>query len=128
MSERTTPSFVDSPERLRPLRDHILLQPLEWEASKTLAVIRSGRPLRGIVQAIGPGTHPKKYLRNANGQKRAFRYSRHFQRTELQVGDVVELGGLNIYDGAGYRFPEVVVDGIPHLLIQEADVAGVVSL
>lgn len=123
--QRRTPDTLAQGERIRPLRDYILVKPLEWKPSEILTVIRYGRPLRGVVKACGPGTKRKIYHRDEKGQKIGFRYSKHFQPTEVKPGDIVELGGLNIFDGLGYQFPEILIDNEPHLMIQEADVAGI---
>lgn len=45
-----------------------------------------------------------------------------FIRTEVKPGDIVELGGLNVYDGQGYNFPEVVIGTETFLIAQEQDV------
>ena len=50
------------------------------------------------------------------------RQSKYFTPTELKVGDIVELGGLQ-FDG--YLFEQVGIDGVPHVICQEADVAVV---
>jgi len=114
--------FIAPGEKLRPLGDRILVKPLAWDASRTIIAIRQGRPVRGIVKAVGPGCHPKKFQRNDKGQRVSFEYAKRYQPTEVKVGEVVELGGLNIFGGAGYMFPEVIVGGEVHLLCQEADV------
>jgi len=110
---------------LRMLGDRILLKPLEWDASQVIHAIRHGRPVRGEVIAIGPGIHPvSKRTKLADGRQR-IDFAKRFQATEVKPGDVVELGGLNIFDGRGYDFPEVIVDGVKHLIVTERDVAGV---
>lgn len=110
-------------EKLRMLHDRILLKPMDWDASKTIIAIRHGRPVRGVVVAIGPGAHRKKYKAGPKGPRSLMDYSRHFTPTELKVGDIVELGGLNVFDGEGYAFPEVYVGNEKHIVVQEADVA-----
>lgn len=107
---------------LRMLSDRLLLKPLDWDASKTIIAIRYGRPVRGEVIAVGPGHHPIKYKPNAQGKRGLMDYSKRFQRTEVKPGDIVELGGLNQYDGKGYQFTEVIYNGVPHLICQERDV------
>lgn len=111
--------LADRVDQVRMLGDRILLKPLEWQPSKILEVVRYGRTLRGIVMAIGPGHNPIKYR---NGRAK-MDYSRRFRATEVRVGDVVELGGLNIYDGQGYQFPEVLVGNERMLIVTERDVA-----
>jgi co-chaperonin GroES (HSP10) len=107
---------------MRLLSDRILLKPLDWDASKTIIAIRHGRPVRGEVVAVGPGHNQIKYRPNALGKKAKMDYSRHFRPTEVKPGDIVELGGLNAYDGKGFAFTEVIYNGVLHLLCQERDV------
>lgn len=109
--------------QLRMLGDRILLKPLEWDASKIILAIRHGRAVRGVVVAIGPGANPKKYKSGPKGPRSLMDYSKRFQPTELKPGDIVELGGLNIFDGKGYIFPEVLIGTERHIIVQEADVA-----
>ncbi len=116
---------ADHISQVRLLGDRILLRPLDWEPSKIISVIRSGRPLRGEVMAIGPGHYPMKYRKGPKGPKPFMDYSRHFRPTEVKVGDIVELGGLNQFDGKGYQFPEFIVGNETMLVITERDVAAV---
>jgi co-chaperonin GroES (HSP10) len=122
---RKTTETLLAGEYLRPLKDHIVVKPLQWEPSKILEVIRYGRPLRGIVKAVGPGSHFKIYKRNDQGQKTSFRYSKAFRPCDVKVGDIVELGGLNAFDGAGYAFTEILIENESHIVCQEQDVACV---
>lgn len=120
------PTLVcDTVSQFRPLKDCILLRPLKWEPSKILEVVRHGRPLRGEVMAIGPGLNPLKYRKGPKGPKQFMDYSRHFRPTEVRVGDVVEIGGLNQFDGQGYQFTEVIVGNETMLVVTERDVVGV---
>jgi hypothetical protein len=123
--ERSSSTVIPAGHILRPLKDYIVLKPLDWKPSEIIDVIRLGRPLRGLVKAIGPGKYPKIYKRNEQGQKESFRYSKTFRKTEVEPGATVELGGLNIFDGEGYSFPEVLIDNEIHLIVQEDDVVGV---
>lgn len=119
--------IADRPEDVRMLGDRILLKPLKWEPSKILEVVRFGRPLRGKVMAIGKGHNPIKYKPGPKGKKQFMDYSKRFRPTEVRVGDVVELGGLNVFDGEGYKFPEVIVGNETMLICSERDVAMVVE-
>lgn len=119
--------FIPRESTIRPLRDKILLRPLAWEPSKILEVVRHGRPLRGEVIAVGPGSHPTKRKDGPKGPRSLLTYSKRFQPTEVKVGDIVELGGLNIFDGKGYQFTEVMHGTELLLICQEADVVGVVN-
>ena len=121
--DHKTPDFIAAGERIRPLRDRIVVRPLEPEHSDILTIPWLGKPLRGEVIAAGPGSYPKKYKLNAQGHKQSFTYSNHFQPTEVKPGDIVELGGREI---GGYMFPKIWINGIAHVICQEADVCGVI--
>lgn len=115
-----------SVDQVRMIGDRILLKPLKWEPSKILEVVRHGRALRGEVMAIGPGHNPMKYRKERN--KKLMDYSKRFRPTEVRVGDVIELGGLNQFDGKGYDFPEVIVGNERMLICSERDVAVVCEM
>lgn len=115
---------------LRMTGDRILLKPLEWSGEDVhgrgsrILVQRHGRSLRGKVAAIGPGIHPvSKRTKSPDGKQQRVEFSKRFRPTEVKVGDIVELGGLNIFGGNGYDFPEVIVNGERHLIVTERDVA-----
>ena len=111
--------YVQGTETLRPLRDQIVVRPLEWNPSKVLATVTHKRTLRGVVVAVGPGHYPWKYSAD-----RARRWeSKVFQKTQVKVGDTVELGGLEI---DGYSFPQVMIGNERHVICREADVCGVI--
>jgi hypothetical protein len=112
-------------DQIRLLGDRLLLRPLKWQPSKILEVVRFGRALRGEVMAVGPGHNPLKY-RKVNGKK-LMDYSKRFRPTEVKVGDIVELGGLNVFDGEGYQFPEVLVGTERMLICTERDVTIVIE-
>jgi co-chaperonin GroES (HSP10) len=119
--------FIPREATIRPLRDKILVRPLAWEPSKILEVVRHGRPLRGEVIAVGPGSHPKKYKAGPKGPRSLMDYSKYFQPTEVKPGDIVELGGLSTFDGAGYAFTEIVHGTETLLICSENDVCGIVD-
>lgn len=112
---------VRADENIRPLRDNIVLKPLDWDASQVILAVRTGRPVRGQVIAAGPGCYPKIHAKDRS----SFRYSDVFRPTEVEVGDVVELGGLNAYDGRGYVFTEIVWGNDLCIQCSEQDVAVV---
>lgn len=105
---------------IRPLRDQIVIKPLAWEPSKILEVVYRGRTLRGEILAVGPGHYPKKY----NHDRSKSWDSKQFVPTQVKVGDVVELGGLEL---RGYAFDELLWGNQPVVVCREADVTGVVS-
>lgn len=118
--------------KIRLLGDRLLIRPLDWDGEEvhgtSIAVVRHGRPVRGVVVAAGPGRHPfKRKGKTHDGRKVRVEYSKHFQPTEVKVGDTVELGGLNAFDGLGYQFQEIMYEGKKHLIVTERDVAGIVE-
>ncbi len=118
--------------QIRMMGDRILVRPLQWSGEEVhgkdtrIIVERSGRPLRGTVIAVGPGRHPTvRKGKTRDGKHVKVTESKRFQPTEVKVGDVVELGGLNQFDGQGYQFTEVIYNGVRHLICTERDVCGV---
>ena len=112
--------------KLRLLRDRLLVRPLEWLPSRIIATIRHGRPLRGVVETVGPGRLYRRYRPHpTDARKRQYVESKHFIPTEVKPGDVVELGGLNVFDGRGYNFPQVIIGTDRFLICQEQDVCFV---
>lgn len=108
---------------LRMLGDRVLLRPLDPDWKSSLIVIRHGRAVRGEVLAIGPGLHPVSKRVKESPTRQRIEFSRHFRPTQVRVGEIVELGGLNIFDGKGYQFPEVIVNGVNCIIVTERDVA-----
>ena len=110
--------------KLRPLRDQIIVKPLPLKYSKIIDCEYTGKPTRGEVVAVGPGKYANIHERGTRDGKpyHTIRQSKYFTPPELKPGDIVELGGLQI---GGYLFEQVGIDGVPHVICQEADVAVV---
>ncbi len=113
------PTNYISEGSFRPLRDHILVKPLDWEPSKVIKVAGDKRkPLRGRVVAVGPGCFCWRY--NKDRSKRW--ESAVFRPTEVEVGDIVELGGL---ERDGIPFPQLIIGTELHIIAREEDVCGI---
>ena len=123
-----TSSYVSASESIRPLRDQIVLEPLEWEPSKVIRVAYFGRPLRGRVKAIGPGRYELKY-NGPKGKRTKSWLGNCFIPTEVKVGDVVELGGLGLGTNElrGYAFQTFIWGVKEHIICREGDVTMVVE-
>ena len=122
--ERASSDFVPAGHRVRPLRDRVLIKPVDPEHSSALEVVDGNRkPLRARVVAVGPGCRPWRY--NQDRSKRT--ESRVFVPPTVKPGDIVELGSL---ENGSYRydFPPLVIDNELHFLIQEADICCVIEL
>jgi hypothetical protein len=112
--------------KLRLLRDRILVRPLDWNPSSVIQVIRHGRALRGVVESTGPGRYYRRYRPHPTDRnKRQYTERGTFIPMQVKPGDVVELGGLNAFDGLGYNFPQVVIGTETFIIAQEQDVAFV---
>ena|SRR6185437_11404658 len=118
-----TSDLIPESAKIRPLRDQIVVEPLEWRPSQIIDVAYLGKPLRGIVKAVGPGHYPKQYD-GPKGTRTKSWDSKAFLPTEVKVGDVVELGGLEL---GGYLFQTFLWGAKEHVICREADVTGVVG-
>jgi co-chaperonin GroES (HSP10) len=113
--------MIESAKNIRLLGDRILIKPLDWDASKIIVAIRDGRPVRGEVVACGPG----RFETRRNKDRTKLYQTKTWVPMELRPGDIVELGGLNIFDGKGYQFTEILVGTEKHIVCQQADVCCV---
>jgi co-chaperonin GroES (HSP10) len=120
--ERRTPDCIAPGERLRPLRDQIVVKVLPLKLSETIEAEWKGKPVRGTVIACGPGRFPNIYKTGKRDGRdyRTVRESTQFRKTEVKVGDIVELGGQEI---GGYLFTRIDINGEECVLCSEQDVA-----
>lgn len=120
-----SPEMLPAGTRLRPLRDQIVVRPLEWEPSKLIVIAGSQRkPLRGVVVFVGPGERVQRRWKNHEGQVYKIGETGQVIPTEVQPGQTVELGGLEI---DGYAFQQITIGHEVHLMCQEKDIAGIVE-
>jgi co-chaperonin GroES (HSP10) len=115
--------IVGENETIRCRRDYMVVEPLDWIPSKLIIVAYQGEPLRGIVRAIGPGTHPKCY-NGRKGQRTKSWDSKAFRPCDVKVGDTVEFGGLEL---KGFLHPTIVWGSKEMVLCREEDIAGIVE-
>jgi co-chaperonin GroES (HSP10) len=118
--DRKRVDIIPKEATIRPLRDQIVIKPLPWQPSKIIDVVYQGKTLRGEVLAVGPGHYRKQYNRDRSKSWE----SKQFTPCEVKVGDIVELGGLEI---RGYSFDELLWGDQPIVICREADVTGVVT-
>jgi len=119
-----TNTRVSADKAIRPLRDQIVVEPLNVVLSSVIVTHEDTQPLRGIVKAVGPGHYPKMYDHPDKHRRTKMWDSEVFQPTTVQVGDVVELGG---YGHKGYSFQTFYWGDVKHLICSERDVSGVVD-
>ncbi len=119
-------TWIRADEQIRPLRDQIVIEPLPLDLNTSLEVVYRGKPVRGIIRAVGPGLHPIKYLdsrgnpTHKRGDRKTRILSRHFRPCDVKVGDVVDIGGLEL---GGYLFPLIRWGDMDVVICREEDVA-----
>lgn len=115
---------IPADAKLRPLRDQIIVEPLNRVHSHLIVTHEDMKPVRGIVKAVGPGHYPKKYDSDEKHKRTRMWDSDVFQPTTVKVGDVVELGGADL---GGYSFQTMYWGDVKHIICREMDVSGVVD-
>jgi hypothetical protein len=115
-------NFVTPAQRLRPLGDQLIVKPTPPDHSRHVKTDWRGEPLRGVVIAAGPGCYPNLHARGMRDGKpyHTIRQSKVFRPTEVKIGDLVELGGLEL---GGYLWPKVWAQGDWCVICREQDVA-----
>lgn len=115
-----TCTIIPADAKIRPLRDQIIVEPLDWQPSKIILVAGTHtKPLRGIVRAVGPGRYPIRY-NGRKGQRTKSWDAKCFRPTDVKVGDTVELGGLEI---GGYLHQTIIWGTTEMVVCREEDVA-----
>ncbi len=130
---KETLAFVPADHKIRPLRDQLIVEPLDVVYSRRLIVRCDTKPLRGVVKAAGPGTFEIGY-RDARGRptndrtgpyRRTERYhTNRWVPMSLKVGDVIEVGGA---ENEGYSWDTFYWGDVLHFHCTERDVCGVVD-
>lgn len=113
--------FVPATSTIRPLRDVIIVEPLEMDHGTSLQVVYHGKPLRGKVLACGPGHYPRRY-NGPKGKRSKAWDAKCFQPCDVKVGDTVDLGGQEL---GGYLFTTVRWGAKEVVVCREADVCVV---
>lgn len=129
-------AFVRHDETIRCIRDQIVVEPLGIDHGTSLSYAYQGRPVRGRVLATGPGRYLIQYASGNPPQwhpvhspppkprRTASRESKIFRPCDLKVGDIVDLGGLEL---GGYLFTRVIWGDKDVVICREEDVAIVVE-
>src|ERR1700748_1899950 len=113
-----TLTWIHPNEHISPLRDNLLIEPLPLDLGTSLDVVYQGKPVRGRVVAAGPGHYPKRYNGPKGYRSKTWNATR-FQPTEVKVGDIVDIGGLEL---GGYLFQTLRWGDKDLILCREADV------
>ena len=84
-------TFIPADSNIRPLRDQMVVEPLDVIHSRILIVPPGGDPVRGICRAIGPGHYRKQYDSQDKHKRTKVWEGMQFIRTEVKVGQTVLL-------------------------------------
>jgi hypothetical protein len=122
-------TFIPASVKLRPLRDQLIVQPMDVVHSRILIVPpHSSKLVRGKVLAAGPGHYPNGYMdkwgnKNApKGQRTQIYAGTVFVPMEVQIGQIVHLDGR----GTGKSCFEAFYWGDKYCLhARQADIAGI---
>ena len=123
-ADSSTLTVIPADSEIRPLHDRLVLEPLDVVHSRHVIVLDRNRPVRGKVLAVGPGIFPKVYDHPEKHKRTKMHDSTVFRPTQVQVGDIVELGGSEI---GGYAFDGFYWGDRYCIWATERDVAGVVT-
>jgi len=88
-------TFIPADTKLRPLRDQMIVEPLDVVQSRILILPPSDKTLRGRVLAIGPGYYPTQYDSRDRHKRTKSWAGMAFVPCETKVGDIVRLEGYN---------------------------------
>jgi hypothetical protein len=84
-------AFIPKGWSIRPLRDQMVVAPLGVVHSRILIVQDAGKPVRGIVKAIGPGHYRTQYDAPEKHKRTKAWAGKEFIATEVEVGQTVLL-------------------------------------
>lgn len=84
-------TFIPANFDIRPLRDQMIVEPLDVVHSRILIIPPGGDPVRGIVKAIGPGHYRKQYDHREKHKRTKVWEGMQFIPTEVKVGETVFL-------------------------------------
>ena len=120
----TSIAFIAPHERIRPLRDVIIIKPIAPKFSGVIETVWQGKPIKGEVIASGPGRYPNKHKRGEKDGKKfhTIESSKHFRQMDVKVGDIVHLEGM---DRGGVPHQTVNVHGVECVMCSEQDITGV---
>lgn len=84
-------TFIPADTKIRPLRDQMIVEPVDVIHSRILIVPPGGDPVRGICRAIGPGHYRKQYDSSDKHKRTKVWEGMQFIPTEVKIGQTVLL-------------------------------------
>ena len=88
-------AFIPADWVLKPLRDQMVVEPLDVVLSRILILPPAEKTLRARVLAIGPGHYPTQYDHSDKHLRTKSWAGLGFVPTQSRIGDIVRLEGFN---------------------------------
>jgi hypothetical protein len=111
-------TFIAAGVHIRPLRDQMVVEPLDVVHSRYIVTPPGGDPVRGIVKAIGPGLYRKQYDSKDKHKRTKVWEGMQFVPTEVKVGETVLLD-------PHLKFEQFFWGDVLHIHARQEDVCGV---
>jgi co-chaperonin GroES (HSP10) len=87
--------FIPADWTLKPLRDQMIIEPLDVVQSRILVLPPQEKTLRGRVLAVGPGHYPTQYDHWDKKKRTKCWAGMAFVPAQTKIGDIVRLEGFN---------------------------------
>jgi co-chaperonin GroES (HSP10) len=89
-------SFIPADTKIYPLRDQIIVEPVDIVHSRIIIVPpHESKLVRGKVIAAGPGHYPNRYDHREKSKRTKIMAGTVFVPNPVQIGDMVHLDGRN---------------------------------
>jgi co-chaperonin GroES (HSP10) len=111
-------AFIPADHVIRPLRDQMVVEPLDVVHSRILIVPDTSDPVRGIVKAIGPGHYRTQYDHRDKRKRTKAWAGMQFIPTEVKVGQTVLLD-------PHLKFDLFYWGDVAHIHCRQEDVCGI---
>ena len=89
LSYKTT-AGIPAHMSIRPLRDVLIVEPVDGLISSIIQLVQERKPIQGIVRAAGPGCYPKRYDHPDKHRRTKMWDSKSRRPCDAKVGDLVE--------------------------------------
>lgn len=111
-------TFIPADWSIAPLRDQMVVEPLDVIHSRILIVPQGGDPVRGTVKAIGPGLYRRQYDHRDKHKRTKVWEGMQFVPTEVQIGETVLLD-------PHLKYEQFFWGDVLHIHCREEDVCGI---
>lgn len=110
--------FIPADSTIKPLRDRMIVEPLDVIHSRYIIVPPGGDPVRGIVKAVGPGLYRKQYDHADKHKRTKMWEGMQFVPTTVEVGETVLLD-------PHLKYEQFYWGDVLHIHAREEEVCGI---